>query len=821
MRLARKCLFAAAACALVLLATEVGLRLAGVEPVLDQEDPFQGFSGQFRAFAPDGEVFRTRHGSPFRVFRDQTFAVTKPADGLRLFTLGGSSAFGFPWDAAAAFPALLGTALQESHPDRAVESINAAGMSYAMHRLRLLARELLEYEPDCVLVYSGHNEFVERAHFGDLERRSGAVFGLLPWLLETRLGSLAYRLAAGGSPPGPDEVASREEFVRRRTPDVDDRRRLAVVESFRQDLAALVDAALARDIHVVLTTVPCNLRDWAPERSAVPAALPGPARSAWEADLEAGRAGLEAGDFRAALARLDRALAVVHDHAETHFLRGRCLEALGRPAEADQAYRRACDLDAYPIRRTSALNDAVREIAGRSGVLLVDLDRIFAEHSPDGLVGFSWIEDYVHPTREGHVLIARSLWEALDARGWWGPGRPVDAADLAALLEAQAREAAQPTPAFLYNQGVVLEKQGLLERAAAKYREALAQGPHSGALGNLGRIDLGRGDFAEAAACFREFLALDPDHPGALLDLGKALAGLGQTTAARTALRHALELDPALTAARLELARSAAGEGELDMAIREYREVLRASPDEPAILHELSRVLLRDGRVEEARETLDRLLALRPDDAVALAHRGIALDARGDREAAETDLRRALELDPGLVAAQRRLGLLLGSTGRTREAIPLLQAAAAGLPGDLEIRAALGVALLESGNRSGAENRFREVLRGDPASPAANRGLLSLLLTSATSGSETRSELLPEARAAVERTRGEDGRILLLAARIAASVGAREEATSWASEARRRAEEAGDAASAREAQELETELGGDEARPTREDLPDP
>ena len=113
------------------------LWLAGVPTQLEREDPFRGFSGLVTVFERQGDVHRTRPANTVHTFNDQSFLAEKPGNGLRIFTLGGSSAFGFPWGAEAAFTRLVGDTLAAAHPERHIEAVNASGTSYAMHRLNL------------------------------------------------------------------------------------------------------------------------------------------------------------------------------------------------------------------------------------------------------------------------------------------------------------------------------------------------------------------------------------------------------------------------------------------------------------------------------------------------------------------------------------------------------------------------------------------------------------------------------------------------------------------------------------------------------------
>ena len=167
----KKVLFALAVCVIFFGAFEIILWAAGVKSVLEREDPFRGFSGLVSVFERDGEIYRTARFEGPKTFNRQAFQVRKPRNGLRLFCLGGSSAYGFPWGAEESFTAVLGELLAAAHPDRQVEAINVAGISYAMHRLRIVAREIVRYAPDVVMVYSGHNEFIEPAFFNALKQR--------------------------------------------------------------------------------------------------------------------------------------------------------------------------------------------------------------------------------------------------------------------------------------------------------------------------------------------------------------------------------------------------------------------------------------------------------------------------------------------------------------------------------------------------------------------------------------------------------------------------------------------------------------------------
>jgi tetratricopeptide (TPR) repeat protein len=632
---------------------EVVLALAGVPTRLAREDPFWGFSGLVPVFERDGDAYRTRFTEPNRVFNDQRFAAEKPANGLRIFTLGGSSAYGYPWSADSAFSGVLGDVLAEALPERRVESINAAGISYALHRLRFVAREVVEYAPDVLILYSGHNEFIEPDFFAELKKRTPELNRLLAllwrWRLYSGLQSLASSLSAEDRERA--SAARFDMFVRRNeTAAYDAAQKQAIVDAFRDGLREI--AALAREhgAHLVLAPVPANLRDWRPVRSVVFEELGDAERREWSAALAAGQRQLAGGRPQQAAAALEQAAHLAPSYAETWFLLGRAYEGLERWDDARAAYARAADLDASPVRRISGTNDAMRAVAAEQGALLVDAERLFEEHSEHGLVGFNWIEDYVHPTREGHALIAWRLWQAMAEAGWLGE-QPARREVFERVVAGRRSEGSEHNAVWLFNQASVLRHQGHLEQAAARYREAVALRPdYAPAQAGLGLALQLRGDYAAALVHHERALALGLDTAESRTNLGTTLFAMGRSVEALGHLQRAVELDPGFAPAQTNLGALLEARGEAARAAAHYRRAVEINPAGVEPVNNLAWILatahdpaVRDGaesvrRAEEAArlteqrspQVLDTLAAAyaeagRFDDAVRAADLAIQL----------------------------------------------------------------------------------------------------------------------------------------------------------------------------------------------------
>ena len=88
------------------------------------------------------------------------FPAAKAPGTLRIFVQGESSAAGFPYGRWASPAALLQQRLQRAYPDRNVEVINTGMAAVTSYVLLDFADEIIAQQPDAVVVYTGHNEYL-------------------------------------------------------------------------------------------------------------------------------------------------------------------------------------------------------------------------------------------------------------------------------------------------------------------------------------------------------------------------------------------------------------------------------------------------------------------------------------------------------------------------------------------------------------------------------------------------------------------------------------------------------------------------------------
>ena len=618
----------------------------GVEPLMQREDPFRGFSRLVTVFEREGNDYRTHRATRGSTFNDQSFAAEKSPRGIRIFCLGGSSSYGYPWGAEAAFTSILGDALAAKHPGRVVEAINVSGVSYGMYRLNIVADELLTYEPDVLIVYSGHNEFIEPAFFESEKHRGRAGRGLKYILANSRVYSRMHQTLTRKNRKQKSTRDPIDFDVRRedwRTFSAEEKK--AVAQEFQRLLGRLVNQAQSRDIKVVLVTVPCNLREWLPEQSVLSSGLGAADRDIWSKSMGEGLKGLQQSDFTRARESFELATSLAPGHARSHFLLGLAHEGLGQWDQARRAYKRACDEDASPIRRLSSINDAIREVASKSNALLVDAGHIFEEESVDGLVGFGLIEDYVHPSQSGHGLIAWHILDAIERAGWFSDKAPADRNVFDRVISGRQQRTTAPYASWFLNQGVVLQEQGQTERAIEKYRQALEIAPgYPVVVLNLSKLLVEVGKIDEAVQALSKLVETDPKSAPAQNHLGVALCRLQRFKDSLQHYREALRLKPNYADAHNNIGVALQALGRVDESLLHFEQALRFNPGLVQVYFNMGNILRDQKRFEAAVVHYQEFLRIMPNHAGAHHNLGLAMEGLGRHDEAATHREQALRL---------------------------------------------------------------------------------------------------------------------------------------------------------------------------------
>lgn len=399
---------------------EIACRLA--EPSI-QEDPYMSFNGEPDFFSEEqvnGERYiRITHYQVYRA-RNVMFPAEKGDNTFRIVCLGGSASAGWPHPPTEIYSVYLERALQHAYPDKTIEVINASGHAFAAYRVRFIFEEMMNYDPDLIIIYSGNNEFVEdRTYIKSQEilrpllviAKKSAAFRLVNSWAVNDMQRGEDKLSASWRSPMKFAIWSKIEqraLKLRKNPDQFE----SVKLHYSHSIEMMIKKARENTIPVVLATVPVNLRDWHPNVSTQSAK--GEKLSRWQKLYQAGRRALLEGKTDEAVDSLTEAIALDPIHADSHFYLARALEQSGDYENATREYDKARDLDHNPFRASSEFNDILRTIGRRyDGVYIADVDAAFRSEGVPYAPGFDLFLDYVHPTKRGNLIVAKTVFDTI------------------------------------------------------------------------------------------------------------------------------------------------------------------------------------------------------------------------------------------------------------------------------------------------------------------------------------------------------------------------------------------------------------------------
>jgi hypothetical protein len=332
-----------------------------------QVDIGQGFDRDSLLFHPVAGGFMETNPDKEVSFQKQRFQMPKPARTMRIFALGGSSVNYLNYEFS-----VMAQELQQAWSDRfdTVEIINCGGLSYGTHRLVLILAEVLHYEPDLVLVYSGHNEFEElqQLHLSHLEfataQRTLGYSALYRFIRDMRaqrqiaaLQEARERRELATALPDTSKTWA-YEFTEEET--------AARMDAYRDNLAAIITTCQNKGVPIIIGTVPSNL--WKPN-------LPGEAGVRYEEVLRLFEAG-----------RYEEGMDV-----------GRKLLRKATPRH------QSSDVE----------NTIIRQLAQEYNVPLVDVKEVIRQAEPHHVPGETLFSDHCHLNVEGNSLLRRAYQEKI------------------------------------------------------------------------------------------------------------------------------------------------------------------------------------------------------------------------------------------------------------------------------------------------------------------------------------------------------------------------------------------------------------------------
>ena len=351
----------------------------------------------------------------------QNTFIKQPSDNrLRVFVLGGSAAMGFPHKNHGV-DRLLAAQLNALFPDKDVEVINTAMTSVNSHVVHQVAETLPAKSADFAVILMGNNEVVGPYGPGTFNQNflsSLTAIRTLQALKRTRLWQWldsAFQEVQANDAKADLEWQGMQMFVENGVAESDPRMD-DVYEYFDANLRDIIDALSDKGMHVVVSTVPVNLRHSAPFLSIENESLAVEQREQLSELRERATAQSRNQKWEAAATLWREVIALDPGHADSHFQLATSLERQGDNSGARRHFERALDLDALRFRADTHINARIEAVAKDypdSAISFVDSAAAFDRASAPLAPGWESLVEHVHYTFAGNDILARVFARAI------------------------------------------------------------------------------------------------------------------------------------------------------------------------------------------------------------------------------------------------------------------------------------------------------------------------------------------------------------------------------------------------------------------------
>jgi tetratricopeptide (TPR) repeat protein len=311
------------------------------------------------------------------------FTKQKSADTYRVFIIGGSTAAGFPYTMNGAFSRFVKRYLEIQYPAHNIEVVNLAISAVNSYTFRDLIPGIISQKPDLILIYAGHNEYYGALGVGSAQFWMGNRM-LVNALLDASnvrilqlLRSIIISVRQWFTPriESANNATLMESMVGKQLIPLHSRLYENGLWQFRDNMIDVIQLLKEADIPVVMSTLTSNLRDQLPFESAQIDTLP-PARE--------------------------------------FYLKAQKYLSAGKNEKAKDMFFRAKELDLLRFRAPEKINRIIKDLSYIYDIPLVQMDSVFSENSPDGIVGKELMTDHVHPKIFGIDLMGRAFTSVME-----------------------------------------------------------------------------------------------------------------------------------------------------------------------------------------------------------------------------------------------------------------------------------------------------------------------------------------------------------------------------------------------------------------------
>ncbi len=354
---------------LIIVFIELILRLAGYGHSYDLFVESETYPGHYVMNEFASEKF-FNNSKTATVGYYEPFSMNKTDDTYRIFVLGESTTVGFPYGFNGSFHRWLKYRLMFTFPDVNFEIINLSLTAVNSYTIADFARKIVDYEPDAVLIYVGHNEY-----YGALGVGSTLRIGKNPRLVKSiiilRQLKLYQLLQNLFSKIKNEENLTEKNLIQQMPADkqiaFNSEKYRQGINQFRYNMNRTCEILDKENIPVLISNVISNEKDLKPfisdEKSEISAVI-------------------------------------FFNEAEKNYKHGNF-------DKAKRLYVKAKEYDMLRFRAPEAINTEIENLANSyNHINLVDSKSHFEQASPQRIIGNETLLEHVHPNLYGYALIS-------------------------------------------------------------------------------------------------------------------------------------------------------------------------------------------------------------------------------------------------------------------------------------------------------------------------------------------------------------------------------------------------------------------------------
>ncbi len=348
---------------------------------------------------------------------EEIFEVRKSPQTFRVFCLGESTMYGYPFPSNITAPRFLKDRLTTLFPDKNIEVINLGIPAVSSSVVLDLVKQVVRYNPDLLIIYSGHNEFYGTYGVASTEY-VGYNKSILDFYLQVRKlkiislmreGINQFRTSFSSHEPQTRKATFLERMVQDRYIVYGSSKYNRAKQLFQKNLSEMASIASKNNIAICFSTLVSNLKDQYPFISMFASEIRQEQRKQWEKYFQDGAELEKQGQYDHALAIFSQAQKIDSMRADLHYHIGKCYFSLGEYGKARMSFAKAKDFDVLRFRATDEFNEVLRSIGTSQSTWVVDMEKAFVEASPHGILGDELFTEHLHPNVAGYYLMGKTF----------------------------------------------------------------------------------------------------------------------------------------------------------------------------------------------------------------------------------------------------------------------------------------------------------------------------------------------------------------------------------------------------------------------------